>query len=212
MRCTTARKAMIHGLGEVVGDTGRRALAEHLEHCAACRAERRQTDRLLAALGELRGDASVSAAFEQAVMRRVRTSDDERASPWERMRQWLPMPVLAAGVAAVLILFVSDPGRRAVAPEPVATKTSPSVAAAPPTRVATARPTRTTTVVAQREPAPASGRSARGEAPAPIEPPAELADSLPLLLDLPILRNMEKLENYERIEAVTLVDDQGANG
>lgn len=205
MQCTTARTMMISSLDDrTASELERRALAAHLDACAACRAEHERTHRLARALAELAPEVPVPPALEGEVLRRVRGLDGDVVTWAERLRAWLPAPVLAAGaVATILFVVVGDRDPMGEAPEPLA---RPRAIETPPTRVATAtmRPDRAA-------PADTNGpvRTAQhdGDEQPPTDPPAELAATLPLLLDLPILRNMEKLENYESIEDLTRVDE-----
>jgi len=127
----------------------------------------------------------------------------------------LPIPILAAAAAAVLVVV----GLRTEQPSGI------------PAPVAESAPVRVATAPVRRDPGPARGETAPvasdgSAAPttrrlpedrvvaeaAPGRPPDEMLAELPLLLDLPILRNMEKLEHYDSIEALTAIDDEESSG
>jgi anti-sigma factor RsiW len=201
MRCTTARKIMVASLDGAARDDERDRLVEHLAGCAACRHEQEQTRRLALAMGGLAAETEVPGSVEDALMRRLRRLEGDGPTVAERLRGWLPAPVLVAAAAVALALVVLDVSERPGGAGPGAIALPRAVVPAP-ARLASAGP-------------PAGGAMQLATAESvepPVDPPADLRASLPLLLDMSILRNMEKLENFDRIEALTLADDGGSNG
>jgi hypothetical protein len=161
-----------------LGTWRQRTLERHLARCPDCRAERAETDRLLAALDRLPGEAPVSARIEHEVLRRVRALADHDEGG--RVGRGVPLvrtvtPVLALAAVVALAVVGVRPGE-----EPTAGS------GREPTRVAARPPT-----------TPEPPR--RAKAPVPHDPPAALASHPELFVDLPVLRNLDKLEHFEAI-------------
>ena len=203
MRCTRAQQWMAAVVDGEVSLRRRRALDRHLAACAVCRREQVATERLLAALGALPGEAVVPARLEQDTLRRVRVAAAEGEELAAERGWWgaLRLPAFALAGAAVLALGVgllreAGPGRGGA---PAAEKrvargagAEHGAPVAPPARSEVANRPRVT--------------------PPPRDPPPELAAAPDLFVNLPILRNMEKLDNFEAIRTTTIEDAPPAPG
>lgn len=193
MRCQRAHQWMAAAVDGELAPRRRRALDRHVAACASCRAELTATERTLAVLEGLPMEAPVSAALEQATLRRVRlaAADEAERGPAVRWRTWLPLPAFAVATAAVVVLAIGIVQRTGQVPAPVAA----------------VRPSGTAAQPVAKAPAGESPKVAR--APIPAEPPPKLAEAPDLFVDLPILRNMDKLKHFEAIETTTLDDEPG---
>lgn len=191
MRCGRAQKSLIAALDGELTPRRRQALDRHLAGCAACRGELATTERMLAALDTRPAEAPVSAALEQATLRRIRLAPDAHPeTPWWR---WLPLPALVVATA-VLALAVGIVRRTGPVPPPPRTADRVARATVPP-----ASPHREPHAVPRR-------------LPPPSDPPAELVAAPDKFMNLPILRNLEKLEHFDAIQTTTLDDDDTPNG
>jgi anti-sigma factor RsiW len=202
MRCGGAQKLLVAAIDGELTPGRRLALDRHLAGCVACRDELAATERMLAAVDARPSEAPVSAALEQATLRRVRLAAAAEAERPERARwwRWLSLPALAAATAVVALAV----GITRLTPEVRAPVAFAPATAPRPDRLA-------------RAPVPTP--PARAEAPAvarrplpPGEPPAELAAAPDKFMELPILRNLEKLEHFEAIRTTTLDDPSTPNG
>lgn len=194
MRCERAQQWMTAAVDGELSPRRRRALDRHLAGCEACRYELVTTERMLAAVAALPGEAEVPAHVEQATLRRVRLLAAEEAEG-TRARGWwqgLRLPAFVVATAAVLALAVGIV--REAGPPTSGNGAPEQVAGAPATAGAVAEAESVDRMVATAPPS---------------EPPAELAARPDLFVELPILRNLEKLQNFEAIETTTL-DDQPA--
>ena len=105
MRCTTARTIMVSQLDGEASGAEKERLERHLEDCGACRLERASLGRLGLALEVLRTPVAVPPTLEDDLVRRVRMLADEESPSWgERLRSWLPGPMLAAVAVAILVV------------------------------------------------------------------------------------------------------------
>jgi len=206
MRCRGAQQLMTAAVDGELTPRRHRALDRHLGACAVCRRELADTERMLAAVEALPREAVVSAAVEQATLRRVRGLAAEEAERAAARRWWggWPVPAFGAASAAVVALALGLLWRGADSPELTSVAPTPRpgaqvVARAPVPPVPAAQPA---VRPAERKPSVAL----------PPDPPPALAAAPDLFMDLPILRNMEKLEHFEAIQTTTLDDEPGAPG
>ena len=189
MRCGPAQQFLAAAVDGELSPRRRRALDEHLAGCTTCRSELATTERLLAAVGGLPGEAPVPPRLEQATLRAVRlaaAAEKERGATswWTTLR----LPALVFATGALLLAVVSSQRSSVTPPAPARVAVAPKPAP-PQTRLAAKR--RPSKVLAAR---------------VPSEPPGELATNVDLFVDLPILRNMDKLEHYDAIKTTTLDD------
>lgn len=189
MRCERAQRWMAAAADGELSARRQRALDSHVDQCATCREELVATDRLLGALDQLSMEAAVPSRLEYATLRAVRRIADE-PPPWSLSR-WLGVVVPATAVVALSIVSALTGGPRLAskdAPAPSGMESSPK-------RTVEAPGAPRERVVA---------RARRPAAPAPSDPPAELASAPDLFISLPILRDLEKFEHFDAIRTTTV--------
>jgi hypothetical protein len=207
MNCGEAQDLIVSGRDVPATANDAAALAAHVASCESCRRTQGETDRLMAALGTLPGEAAVHAGIEARTMRRVHdVLDTERSRrPWRLLAQWLPAPALAAVAMAVIVSWwPATPESPSPLPgRPMASRAVP--ADGPDARLARAG--------GSTERATDGARRAEAVAePAQAAPPAELAGAVDMFLELPILEHMEKLQNFETIYTTEVDGEKGHAG
>lgn len=199
MRCRRAERELAAAVDGELMPRRRRTLDRHLEECADCRRELKQSEAVLQAVAALPAEAPVSLALEHGTLRRIRALESERggrsASTW-RGRAQIPAFALAAALVAVVVV------RFATAPTGVPLRGA-AVAERPRGQSQTARsaaPGKPSALAARKRP------SRTLLANVPKEPPPKLASAPELFVDLPMLRHLEKLEHFDAIRTTTLDD------